>query len=239
MSYDESESTAFVRVLREAFAKQPDLPARCAISLAFDVNQDDFSDVVDIVDRCSGRSDLVGRLRATHPINVAHTRQFDRHFWTVWTEACAFAWATEVAGFNCPLFTDDHGKPDLLIDRSTWIEAKTVEVSPGEGEILDRMAESSDRGKLLIRWTVGFTPPHPTLVKKFDDGLRDALVKRGRQDYGELIVFFSLNGINWPTDRKAAIQSIQDWVRVSGVSSGARVVISRGSNWREPIIDTG
>ncbi|MBT3941145.1 MAG: hypothetical protein HOC77_14190 [Chloroflexi bacterium] len=234
LEYDE---TPFVAILREAFANHSNLPERCAINLAYEVNQEDFSDVVEIVSRCGAREGLVARLRTTHPVGPNHLGQYDRHFWTVWTEACAFAWAKNVAGFDRPRFTDDRGKPDLLVGSSMWLEAKTVERSPDERRALDQMAEASDRGRPQYRMTYGFSVPHPTIVKKFNDGLSDALTKLARQGFGEIIVYFELDGIDWGTDEHAALKAIDEWSATESSNTGARIVVTRGGRWREPLID--
>ena len=239
MHYEEGPVTEFVKLLREAFPQHAYLPERCPISLALEVNQNDFSDVVEVVSRCGERAPLIERLRATHPRDACHREQFDGRFWNVWTEACAFAWAVEVARFDCARFTDDTGKPDLIVDSQTWLEAKTIETSPKETRTLERMAELSDRANLPVsRGPCSPSPPHPNLIKKFHDGLKDALAKRDRQGVGGIIVFFCLAGIDWPTDRDAAYRAIRAWARDAGAKSGTRVVISERANWNDPFVDT-
>ena len=49
MDPEDSTPTAFARILQEAFPGYVGLPERCAISLAIEVNQTDFSDVVQVI----------------------------------------------------------------------------------------------------------------------------------------------------------------------------------------------
>ena len=162
------------------------MPDRCAISLGVEVNQPDYSDVVEIVARHGGLDDLRSRLADSHPTDRPHLDEFDRQFWTVWNEAAAFAWAVE-EGFPGVSFTDDNATTDVSADKGRMIEAKTIHESPEERRIEEKMAEASDRGELLMRMSSNMTSPHPNLMKKFEDAVQDSVQKLRRQDGSELV----------------------------------------------------
>ena len=230
--------TSFVNTLKTAFPERSSLPERCAISLGIEVNQPDYNSVVEIVTRNGGLDELISRLRDRHPVDRSHLDEFDRQFWTVWNEAAAFAWAVEVAGFQNVSFTDDKGTTDVVVADGPMIEAKAVEVSPEERRIKNRMAEASDGGLLLMRGPSNLTQPHPNLLKKFEDGLQDALLKLGRQGGSKLVVYFYLGGIDFGTSEREALADIASWAAEASGRTGARIVVWESNEWRHPFIDT-
>lgn len=231
----EAPPSPFVQLLREAFHERSDLPPNCSIEQAFEVNQSDLSDVIAIVDAGGGRDDLISRLRLTHPEGKEHHEGFDPHFWTVWTEAEAFAWAAEVANLGTPQFTDDHGKPDLLVPPGIWVEAKTIQNSPEEQRIIDAMVSASERGTILIRGPATLVPAHQNLLKKFRDHLDDAVRKLDRQECGRLVVFFSLT-IDWPTNQQATIKDLRTWAASAASAGDCAIVICWRDDWQEPLV---
>ena len=231
--------TPFVNTLKTAFTERSSLPERCAISLGIEVNQSVYGDVVEIVAEHGGLDDLISRLRDSHPIDRPHLDEFDRQFWTVWNEAAAFAWAVEVAGFKNVSFTDDKGTTDVVVADGPMIEAKTIDVSPEERQIKTGMAEASDRGELVMRLSGDLTVPHPNLLKKFEDGLQDALLKLRRQAGNELVVYFQLIGIDFNTSVREALVEIKRWADEASRRTGARIVVWKSDDWRKPFIDTG
>ena len=122
----------------------------------------------------------------------------------------------------------------MLVPKDIWIEAKTVERSPGERAILERMAEAG----AAMRGPLELTAPHPTIIKKFGDHFDDALKKLKRQSKGEIIVYFVLDGIDFPTKKAAALHDIREWAERVSSETGIRVVISRLDQWRDPFLDT-
>ena len=230
--------TPFVNTLKTAFTERSSLPERCAISLGIEVNQSVYGDVVEIVTRNGGLDNLISRLRDSHPVDRPHLDEFDRQFWAVWNEAAAFAWAVDVARYQNVSFTDDRGTTDVVVADGPMIEAKTVDVSPEERRLMNRMAEASDREQLVMRGPSDLTQPHSNILKKFEDGLRDSLVKLLRQGGAELVVYFRLAGLDWPTGSRGASLEIQQWADEAALPTGARIVIWKGGDWREPFIDT-
>jgi len=233
----QSIDTPFVAVLKSAYKNHSTLPDRCSISLGIDVNQNDYSDVVEIVAIHGGLDDLLSRLADSHPTDRSHLDEFDRQFWTVMNEAAAFAWAVE-QGFTGVSFTDDNATTDVTVLDGPMIEAKTVDVSPEERAIKSRMAEASDRGEIVSRITGHMRSPHPNLLKKFEDGLQDALEKLARQKGGELIVYFELAGGDWPISRRQAFEQIEVWASDATRRTGARIVVWKSDQWRNPFLDT-
>jgi len=228
-----------VVLLKEAFGEDPKFPERCAITLAIEVNQSDLGDVIEIVDRSGEREVLMDKLRATHPVHREHLSEYDRNFWNVWTEALALCWATETAGLSGVTFTDDRGKPDLQSQDGTWIEAKTIDLSLNESKTMERMAELADQGTVPYRMSSDFTQAHPTMLKKFQDGLEDAHLKLARQQYGALVTFFSFRGVDWGTNSKASERIIAEWAHAAAQSHASRIVIVRRINWAAPFVDEG
>lgn len=224
----------------EAFPEYAGLSGDCLIPNAIRTNRDirDVSNALVFVDQCGARASIIDRLRITHPPETCHRSEFDRRFWTVWTEAFAFAWSVELAGYDHPEFTDDRGKPDLRVYSTTWLEAKTIEHSNEEKATLDYMARASDRGTLLYRLAHDLPTPHPTLIKKFNEDLLDAIAKRNRQGRGELIVFFRVAGFDFPLPEEIGEETVRAWSETIARESGVRVVITYSFNWREPFVDT-
>jgi hypothetical protein len=101
------------------------------------------------------------------------------------------------------------------------------------------MAEASERGEIVSRVAGHMPGPHPNLLKKFEDGLQDALEKLARQKGEELIVYFELAGVDWPVSRRQAFEQIKEWARAAARRAGARIVVWKSDEWRHPFIDTG
>lgn len=234
----DTPDTPFVETLKTAFTERSSLPERCVISLGIENCQSDYSDVVEIVTKHDGLADFISRLSDSHPVDRPHLEEFDRQLWTVWNEAAALAWTSAAAGFAGLRFTDDRGTTDLIDANGVMIEAKIIEVSPEERRIKTRMAEASDRGELIMRMSSNMTEPHPNLLKKFEDGLRDSLLKLLRQGGAELVVFFQLAGLDWPTSSREALAEIKRWADEAALTTGARIVVWKSDDWREPFIDT-
>ncbi|MEE8046551.1 MAG: hypothetical protein V3T49_06920 [Dehalococcoidia bacterium] len=230
--------TPFVSVLKTVFKDRSTLPERCVVSLGIEVNQPDYSDVVEIVAQHGGLDDLRSRLVDSHPTDRPHLDEFDRQFWTVWNEAAAFAWAVE-RGFTGVAFTDDHATTDVSADHGVMIEAKTVDVSPEERQVKNQMSETSDLVGAAMRGPSTMIDLHPIVLKKFEDGLIDSVRKFERQSGEQLVAFFELAGLDWPTSRRQAIQLIRQWAAEAAQRTGARIVVWEGDAWREPFIDTG
>lgn len=226
-------ATEFVNLLNEAFPRRESFPDYCPIVLGIACNQNAFSDVVDIISRLNSRQDLISRLERQHPTKPVHNDEFDLNFWRVWTEAISFAWAVELAGFEAPRFADDdQGQPDIVLSDNGWLESKTIDPSPDEAVALRRMAAQGIASRFLIS-----SKFHPNVMKKFKDGLSNAIVKLDRQDHGELVVFYSLE-LHAETDTRVAYEKIRNWATCAAAEFNVRIVVVIKTIWRSPLIDT-
>jgi hypothetical protein len=222
----------FITLLNETFGAH-DLPEQCSVSLAREQNQDDFGDLIAVIDECGQREGLKARLSKTHPIRKAHLAEHDDDFWNVWTEAQALAWAATIGGYASPEFTDDLGKPDIFALPETWIEAKTIRMSPEENAVLNHMAQAG----IAMRGPSEMVSPHRNLLHKFEDGLQRAVVQGERQQAGQLTAFFNLEGIDWPVSPSTARAQIARWAQRASRRSGVRIVVCSYGKWSAPLID--
>lgn len=223
----------FALLLQTAFHGRSDLPKDCSISLAISENQHDYSDVAQIIETEDETPQLVKRIRRTHPPGRPHLDEFDRHFWTVMVEAGALAWASTSAGLPGIRFTDDDGTPDLVTSNNVFIEVKTIHRSPQEQKKMRAMANAG----FGVRGPEILTSVHPNMIKKFDDGLQDAIKKRDRQQGANLIVYYRLDGVDWPMKWEEAWRLIELWAGRASAATGVRVVVIRGGHWDSPFVD--
>jgi hypothetical protein len=115
-----------------------------------------------VVLRSGQLAGLTARARRQHP---GHSAQADGRFMDVLTEACGFAWGTEVLNLALAL-TDDMAKPDFAVSLRVGGEAKSLHPPPG------RPAEAFTSGSVIE------TPPDG-LVRKMRAHLAKAASQLG------------------------------------------------------------
>jgi len=220
------------QLLLEAFPHRDRFPEWCKIVASIDDKQRDLSDVIEIITELGNRPDLIARMQRQHPIDRPHLREHDDNYWRVWTEAMAMAWARTVAGYDQPVFTDDDGKPDLLLAPGAWLEAKTIDHSVEEARFLDHAS------RVGVGWQM-FTPIdiHPMVLKKFDDHFEDALKKIARQGAGALVVLYSV-WLDAETKKRSAYEAINRRAQQASTKENVRIVVINRVEWHRPIIDT-
>lgn len=216
--------TPFAILLDEAFPNRSGLPSDCDIVLNIEASDPVCSEIVSVVTSFGERGAFISRIRRIHPTDRPHSDTFDDQLWEVMAEGTAFTWAARTLGK--PMFTDDNGKPDLYVTPDWWIEAKRVGKSLPERQIQRRVLGAAEHGKLTIR-TGNLMEPHPTLLKKFDDGLRDAM-KKVRPEQHHLAVFFELAGVDFGTSRRQAFEAIENWCGRASWQTNCAIVVVRG-----------
>lgn len=232
-------TTAFVKLLQKAFPSHENLPNDCVVSLAIANNQDAFQESIEIIDRFNATREVIQRLRRSHPDTSDHSYLLDEHYWAVWTEVFAFAWSVEQGHFRNPEFTDDNGKPDLKVGPNLWLEAKTVRPSDKESMQLREMGDVALHGQVPLRMVSVSGEVHPTLIKKFNDGLTRAVHQLRNRSGQDLIVFFNVERIDLETDETSAIQAIRHWAYAKRSSGNPRIVVIHRDQWKSPLVDTG
>ncbi len=221
-------------LLESAFPNRDRFPDDCSISAAITENQPDLTEEINILERNGVLEDLVARLTRQHPTGVGHKSEHDDNFWRAWTEAVAFAWATEIEKLRRVTFSsDESGLPDLEVVDGPWIEAKTIDNSPEELAILKRQAAAG----FGMRVFPTMSELSSNVLKKLEDQLQDSLIKSKRSTNLELIVFYSLR-IDAGTSVGRALNDIIVWARTAARRTNARIVIVKRFNWKSPLIDT-
>jgi hypothetical protein len=215
-------ATEFAALLLDAFPSRS-LPVDCDVERNLLFNHPDCDPITRVVTTFGGRNALIGRLRRVHPVDRDHRREFDEQLWDVVTEATAFAWtANRLAP---PTFTDDHGRPDIFVEPGLWVEAKRIGPSATERPVRRAMAAVADQTHLIMRTTSRLSAPHATFLKKFSDGLTDALGK-ARPTGHRLLVFFEVAGIDFGTRRDIATDSVVQWAGEAARTTACSIVIT-------------
>jgi hypothetical protein len=152
----------------------------------------------------------------------------------VFTECEALAWAYAVARLKRPHFVSKEGAPDLQAG-SSWIEAKTVNVSIVEQAEHKALRPALERDGYAFRGVRASSAPSMGLLKKFEYHLVDAVAKWQRQDRsGELVLFICWVGIDFGTSRDGAREEVPAWAADAEHRSEARIVVCFNHNWESP-----
>lgn len=221
-------------LLMKAFPDASRLCEDCWVSKAIGEEQDAFGDALSVVTALGGESALIDRLRAEHPTDRCHRREYDDRLMEVFTEAEAFAWAAEVGRLGRPEFVTSEGAPDLRAG-SWWIEAKTINESDVERAARDALQPALDSVGIVMRGPVELAAPHPGLLRKFEYQLDDGVKKWQRQGTGGLAVFYEWVSVDFGTSDRQAEAEVRDWARSAERCRDVCVVVSFNYGWNAPL----
>jgi hypothetical protein len=159
-----------------------------------------LSSAIEIVTSYDERDSLKKKLCEAHPLDRRHDRQHDDRLLDVLTEACAFAWAAQVARLGRPHFCFQPGAPDLQLDPEGWVEAKAVHPSEEDQRLSKRMLEE--------RLVVSGQPmaARQGLYEKVRADFNKAGAQLAGRD-GPRIVFFNLTALDLP---QRAVEEVEE-----------------------------